>query len=102
MANTKRTDNGAFYTNKELITKMMETLKLSDKEEINVLEPSVGVGNFIPFIIDKFNDKKLNIDVIDVDENSVKIAKVLMDKYNIPKKGLSIGNCVFFNDFIKT
>ena len=85
MANTKRTDNGAFYTNKELITKMMEILKLSDKEEINVLEPSVGVGNFIPFIIDKFNDKKLNIDVIDVDENSVKIAKVLMDKYNIPK-----------------
>ena len=85
MANTKRTDNGAFYTNKELITKMMETLKLSNKEEINVLEPSVGVGNFIPFIIDKFNDKKLNIDVIDVDENSIKIAKVLMDKYGIPK-----------------
>ena len=85
MANTKRTDNGAFYTNKELITKMMETLKLSEKEEINVLEPSVGVGNFIPFIIDKFSDKKLNIDVIDLDENSIKIAMVLMEKYEIPK-----------------
>lgn len=85
MANTKRTDNGAFYTNKELITKMMETLRNSDKEEINVLEPSVGVGNFIPFIIDKFSEKKLNIDVIDVDENSIKIAKVLMEKYDIPK-----------------
>ena len=65
MANTKRTDNGAYYTSKELITKMMENINVCSKEVINILEPSVGVGNFIPFIIDKFGDKTLNIDVID-------------------------------------
>lgn len=84
MSNTSRTDNAAFYTNKALITEMIKSLPDLEKDEIHILEPSAGVGNFIPLIIKRFESKKLIIDLVDIDPNSSRIAKALLEKYGIP------------------
>lgn len=80
-ANTKRTEEAAFFTNKELITEMMNRISVIDKEIIHILEPSCGVGNFVPLILKKFENKKVFLDLLDIDENSLKIAKTLLSKY---------------------
>ena len=62
LANTSRTDNAAFFTSKTLITEMMKSLPDTDQLTVRILEPSVGVGNFIPLILKKFEGKKIIID----------------------------------------
>ena len=84
MANTSRTDNAAFFTNKTLITEMMKALPDTDKDTVRILEPSVGVGNFLPLIIKKFEGKRITLDVVDIDEHSLEFAKLILRYYNIP------------------
>ena len=83
LANARRTDNAAFYTNKALITEMIKALPDVDKEEIRILEPSVGVGNFVPLLIKRFEGKKIVFDLVDIDSDSLKIAETLLQKYEI-------------------
>lgn len=85
LSNTKRTDNAAFFTSKSLITEMMCNLPVIDKKKIKILEPSVGVGNFIPLIIEKFKDKDVELDLVDIDGDSIEVLKALLRKYNVPK-----------------
>lgn len=85
LANTSRTDNAAFFTSKSLITEMMKSLPDIDQPTVRILEPSVGVGNFIPLIIKKFEGKELILDVVDIDIHSLEIAKLILECYEIPK-----------------
>jgi DNA (cytosine-5)-methyltransferase 1 len=85
IANTKRTENAAYYTSKKLVTDIMNEIKIIPKDEIYILEPSVGVGNFIPFIIQKFENKKIFLDLVDIDNDSLEIAKLLIAKIKVPK-----------------
>ena len=89
LVNTNRTEDAAFYTNKALITEMIKLLPDTDSDTISILEPSVGVGNFIPLIAKKFEGKKIRFDLVDIDENSIRIAMALMAKYGLPE------NCEF-------
>ena len=84
LSNTRRTDDAAFYTNKSLITEMVKQLPDVEKETITILEPSAGVGNFIPLIFKKYEGKKLIIDMVDIDENSTRLASALLKKYGLP------------------
>ncbi len=83
-ANTSRTDNAAFFTGKSLITEMMKALPDTDKDTVRILEPSVGVGNFLPLIIKKFEGKKIILDVVDIDLHSLEFAELILRNYNIP------------------
>lgn len=83
LCNSKRTENAAFFTNKSLITEIIKNLPLCEKTVVNIIEPSVGVGNFIPLILRKFEDKKINLDVVDINSDSLEIAKLLMTNYNV-------------------
>lgn len=85
LSNTRRTDDAAFYTNKALITEMIKQLPEIDSEKISILEPSAGVGNFIPLLIKKFEGHTLSIDLVDIDESSSKIARALLSKSGIPE-----------------
>lgn len=98
LANTHRTDNAAYFTNKYLITEMMKTLPEMEKETIYILEPSVGVGNFIPLILKKFEGKNICLDVVDIDEDSLKLAKIILSKYTIPK---NVKITFIADDFLK-
>ncbi len=84
LSNTRRTDDAAFYTNKALITEIIKHLPETDMETIHILEPSAGVGNFIPLLIKKFEGHKLVFDLVDIDENSTRIAQALLTKSGIP------------------
>lgn len=84
LANTSRTDNAAFFTSKTLITEMMKALPDTDQDTVRILEPSVGVGNFLPLIIKKFEGKKITLDVVDIDEHSLDFAELILRYYNIP------------------
>lgn len=84
LANTNRTDNAAFFTSKTLITEIMKALPDIDKETVRILEPSVGVGNFIPLIIKKFEGKNIILDVVDIDRHSLELAKLILKNYTIP------------------
>lgn len=84
LSNTRRTDDGAFYTNKALITEMIKHLPDGEKDEIHILEPSAGVGNFIPLIWKKYEGKHIILDLVDIDPHSSRLSSVLLKKYGIP------------------
>lgn len=85
LTNSKRENNAAYYTNKYIINEIFKHLPDYEKDEINILEPSVGVGNFLPFIFKKYEEiKKVNIDVVDIDEKNMQILKLLLKKQRIP------------------
>lgn len=86
LANAKRYKNSAFYTNREIISEIFDRLPNIDKSTITIVEPSVGAGNFLPFIFKKYEDKKqVNLIVIDIDKEILEILKLLYDKNEIPK-----------------
>lgn len=85
LANTSRTDNAAFFTSKTLITEIIKSLPHTDQQVVRILEPSVGVGNFVPLIIKKFQGKKIILDVVDIDGHSLEIAELILKNYDIPK-----------------
>lgn len=83
-ANTKRTDHAAYFTSKSLITEMLTSLPNFDSKHMRILEPSVGVGNFVPLILKKFQDKIIDLYLIDIDPNSLIVLKKLLEKIDIP------------------
>lgn len=85
LSNSKRENNAAYYTNKYIINEIFKDLPDFDKREIHILEPSVGVGNFLPFIAKKYEGiEKVNIDVVEIDENNLEILKLLLQKQHYP------------------
>lgn len=81
LTNSKRENNAAYYTNKFIVNEIYKQLPDFDKDEISVLEPSVGVGNFLPFIFKKYEGiKSVNIDVVDIDKKNLQILELLLQK----------------------
>ncbi|MCJ1655599.1 Eco57I restriction-modification methylase domain-containing protein [Staphylococcus sp. NRL 16/872] len=86
LINNKRNDTAAYYSDEELISTMSRCLPDFNKNTLKILEPSVGVGNFLELIINKYkNYDHIIIDVIDVDEDSLKICKILNHYRNLPE-----------------
>ena len=86
LSNAERNNEEAFYTNKKLLNYVYKQLPTISKKEIRILEPSVGVGNFIPYIISKYSmAEKLVIDVVDLNDFSLTILKELLKIIDIPE-----------------
>ena len=88
MVNSNREANSAYYTDKALITHIMNGLPETVNDAVNILEPSAGVGNFVPLLIRKYANKKVRIDLVDIDDFSLSIAKALLKNINIPENVL--------------
>lgn len=85
LANSQREQNSAYFTNKFIINEIIKELPEFNKDVISIIEPSVGVGNFIPFIIKKYEElREINIDVVDIDNNNLEILKLLLEKIDVP------------------
>lgn len=87
IANAKREDNAAYYTRQDICYDIVD--KLPDPKlftsSINILEPSIGVGNFLPTLIAKYRDvPEVRIDVVDIDGDSIELLKLLVEKLDIP------------------
>lgn len=86
LSNARRTDNSAYFTSKSLITEIMKSIPDISGDNIQILEPSVGVGNFIPIILKRFEGKQIQLDLVDIDGDSIYILQALLEKYNIPRE----------------
>lgn len=75
----------AYYTNEDVVKLMVEKLpNFEDLSEITILEPSVGIGNFIPYLITKYNNKKINFILNDIDSFILECLKLIFkDNKNI-------------------
>lgn len=85
MANTKRMQNAAYFTNKFILNQIAQALPDFNKDSISIIEPSVGCGNFLPILFKKYaHIKRVNLKLIDIDFQSLQILKILY-KEQIPK-----------------
>lgn len=97
----------AFYTNHDIIQKLFEWLDMIGFKGGNILEPSMGVGNFFSCLPESMSNSKLY--GVELDSISGRIAKLLYPTANIQIKGfeetdfedqffdLVIGNVPFGN-----
>lgn len=87
LSNIKRTDTKAYFTREDIVYNVINKLpKFKNKKTIKILEPSVGIGNFLPLLFKKYeNIQNVVLDIIDIDKDSLGTLKVLLTKTNIPK-----------------
>ena len=86
LANAQRYDNSAYYTRQDICFSIVKNLpEAKNYTTLNILEPSIGVGNFLPTLINKYKSiPTVNIDVVDIDNNSLELLSELIQKIDIP------------------
>lgn len=86
LANAKRLDDAAYYTRQDLCFNVVNDLPdFKQKKSIRVLEPSVGVGNFLPTLLAKYKDKqKVQLDLVDISSDSIQILKKVLKSIKVP------------------
>ena len=85
LCNAKREENAAYFTNKFIVNEIMDVMPDFGKDEIRILEPSVGAGGFLPFIFKRYeNVKHVILDLVDIDSDGIATLKILLDKMEIP------------------
>ena len=86
LCNARREKNAAFYTNKFIVNEIMDSLPTFSKDEIRILEPSVGAGSFIPFLFKRYEDvPHVILDVVDIDPDSIETLNIILGKLDIPQ-----------------
>lgn len=87
LSNTARTENSAYYTSQDICYSVIKDLpEAKEFKTLRILEPSIGVGNFLPLIFEKYKTiGSVIIDVIDIDENSIETLKLLLKTLEVPK-----------------
>lgn len=87
LANATRLEHAAYYTRQDICFTVIKDLPdASDFSSLKILEPSVGAGNFLPLLIEKYKSvPEVQIDLIDIDPNAIEILKILIKKLNIPR-----------------
>nr|WP_216355847.1 Eco57I restriction-modification methylase domain-containing protein [Gilliamella apicola] len=80
LANNNRETHSAYYTNDFIIKDIIDLLpNFSDKDEIRIIEPSVGAGNFLPYLFAKYRNKKVKLTLIDIDKDIIDILSLLYE-----------------------
>ncbi len=86
LANAQRLKHAAYYTRQDICFTVIKDLPdASSFSSLRILEPSVGAGNFLPLLIEKYKSvADVEIDLIDIDRNAIDILKILVEKLEIP------------------
>lgn len=86
LSNTARNDTAAYYTRQDICYSIIKDLPDPKNFKIlRILEPSIGVGNFLPLLFEKYKTvEEVIIDVVDIDCNSIKTLKLLLNGISIP------------------
>lgn len=85
-ANAARLKHAAYYTRQDICFTVIKDLPdASNFSSLRILEPSVGAGNFLPLLIEKYKSvPEVQMDLVDIDPNAIEVLKVLVQKLNIP------------------
>ena len=83
LLNPNKDSTAAYYTDSIICKEIFKELpNFDDKEHIQILEPSVGAGAFLPFIAEHFKSKQIvEIWINDIDQYELKLAKLIFDTY---------------------
>ena len=86
LANAQRYNNAAYYTRQDICFSIVKNLpEAKAYTSLNILEPSIGVGNFLPVLINKYRSVPMvSIDVVDIDKNSIELLQELIKKIDVP------------------
>jgi len=80
LINSKKEQTAAYYTDPEIVTDIVKELPpFSDKSQLTILEPSVGVGSFLWEISDRYSDFKLFDNIFRYSISSQSLTLVRMD-----------------------
>lgn len=83
--NKRKEEDAAFFTTRINLAYTFNLLPDFKKDEISILEPSVGYGNFLIPLFKKYqNYKKVNLTLVDISSESIKILKNNLKKINVP------------------
>lgn len=87
MANSERDNTAAYYTRQDICFAIVNNLPDAKQfTNLSILEPSVGVGNFLPSLIVKYkNVPSVTIDVVDINPTSIEILQETMNHIEIPE-----------------
>ncbi|EMG82541.1 C-5 cytosine-specific DNA methylase [Helicobacter pylori GAM103Bi] len=78
MANSKRIEKSAYFTNPFIINEIAKLLPSFKQESTTIIDPSVGCGNFLSALFKKYASvKKVYLKCIDIDKNSLEILEIL-------------------------
>lgn len=84
--NARREKDSAFYTTRINLNQIYESLPSFSKNEIHILEPSVGAGNFLVPVFKKYADIPIvNLTLIDINPNAIDFLKSTLKKIEVPK-----------------
>ena len=90
-------DSGSFYTPQCVVYHTIKNINIS-KDRIRILEPSVGLGAFLPQISSLFSEKeRVDIDVVEIDENTIKSLQESLTKITL---GDNIYIHYYLHDFL--
>ena len=94
-------DTGSFYTPQTVVYETLSTLDFSSKESISILEPSVGMGAFLPQLF-RLCDvcETANIDVCDCNESALQLLKENIQQFLYNSKRININ--YILGDFLTT
>lgn len=86
-ANCARTETAAYYTRQDICYSVVKNLPdYPDNKILHILEPAVGVGNFLPALFLKYaNVAELHIDVIDINIDSINLLKQILQSIPQPE-----------------
>lgn len=102
-ANANRQKNSAYYTDDFIVNEIINSLPSLKKDNLKILEPAVGTGNFVFPLIEKLSPKykKITFVLNDIDPNSLKITKFFLSKKKIPKNvEIKITTFDFLDDLV--
>ena len=87
LSNIKRTETKAYFTREDIVFNLVNKLpEFKNKKILKIVEPSVGIGNFLPLLFKKYEHiQKVILDVVDIDSDSIEILKILLSFIQIPK-----------------
>ena len=96
---TEARKSGSFYTPQSVVYDCLKGIDTYNKKELHILEPSVGGGNFIIPIINKFDQTEiLYLDIVDVNKEVLDDTLRELEKYNFDKNKIIINT--YNTDFI--
>ena len=86
LANAERDNDAAYYTSQDVAYTLLSDLPdYKNKKELKILEPAVGVGNFLPILFKKYKHiKKVHLDLIDINSQNIEILKYFLKRFTVP------------------
>ena len=86
MANAERENTAAYYTRQDICFGIVSNLPdAKNFGSLSILEPSIGVGNFLPCLIEKYSTvNNVIIDVVDINPLSIELLKEMLKHMSVP------------------